>query len=78
MAAGRWKRTRNRWPEHSISLQQRDRKVRFIFRQHMTGLGPITEAFADFPGEFATSFKYAIGHMYSMRKPEQGNENKSP
>ena len=49
--------------------QQPDRKVRFIFRQHMTGLGPITAAFVDFPGEFNTSFKYAIGHMYSMRRP---------
>ncbi|MFC1653031.1 carbohydrate-binding family 6 protein, partial [Planctomycetota bacterium] len=47
---------------------QPERKVRFIFRQHMSGLGPITAAFADFPDEFNTSFKYAIGHMYTMRK----------
>lgn len=50
--------------------QQPDRKFRFIFRQHMSGLGPISDAFADFPGEFNTSFKYAIGHMYTIRKPE--------
>ena len=49
--------------------KQPDRKVRFIFRQHMTGLGPITKAFADYPGAFNTSFKYAIGHMYSMKRP---------
>jgi hypothetical protein len=52
-----------------VREQQPDREVRFIFRQHMSGLGPITEAFAHYPGEFNTSFKYAIGHMYSMRKP---------
>ncbi|MDX2432486.1 MAG: hypothetical protein QNK35_16225 [Bacteroides sp.] len=50
--------------------EQPEREVRFIFRRHMSGLAPITEAFADFPDEFNTSFKYAIGHMYSMRKPE--------
>lgn len=49
---------------------QPDRKIRFIFRQHQTGLGPITEAFAEYPDEFETSFKYAIGHMYSMRRPQ--------
>jgi hypothetical protein len=49
--------------------QQPDRALRFIFRRHMTGLGPITASFADFPGEFNTSFKYAIGHMYTTRKP---------
>jgi hypothetical protein len=49
---------------------QPDRKVRFIFRQHQSGLGPITTAFSDFPDEFDTSFKYAIGHMYSMRRPQ--------
>ncbi len=52
-----------------VMEEQPDRKFRFIFRQHMTGLGPITEAFSDFPGEFNTSFKYAIGHMYTMRRP---------
>jgi hypothetical protein len=49
---------------------QPDHKVRFIFRRHMTGLGPITEAFSEFPDEFDTSFKYAIGHMYGMRQPK--------
>lgn len=49
--------------------EQPDRDLRFIFRQHQTGLGPITEAFADFPKTIETSFKYAIGHMYSMRRP---------
>jgi hypothetical protein len=52
-----------------VMEQQPDRKFRFIFRQHMTGLGPITDAFSGFPGEFNTSFKYAIGHMYTMRRP---------
>ena len=47
-----------------------ERNVRFIFRQHQTGLGPISEAFADYPGAFETSFKYAIGHMYSMTRPQ--------
>ena len=50
--------------------RQPDRKVRFIFRRHMTGLGPIKEAFADFPDEFDTSFKYIIGHMYGPRDPK--------
>jgi len=54
----------------NVLEQQPGRKVRFIFRQHMSGLGPITAAFADYPDEFNTSFKYAIGHMYSMRRPE--------
>ena len=49
--------------------EQPDRELRFIFRQHMTGLGPMTEAFSNFEGEFNTSFKYAIGHMYTVRKP---------
>jgi hypothetical protein len=47
--------------------QQPEREIRFIFRQHMTGLGPITKAFADFPGEFETSFKYAPVHSVNHR-----------
>ncbi len=50
--------------------QQPERNVRFIFRRHMTGLGPITTAFEDFPDKFETSFKYAIGHMYTGRHPQ--------
>lgn len=52
-----------------VREQQPERKISFIFRQHKTGLEHITEAFADFPYEFETSFKYAIGHMYSMTRP---------
>ena len=49
---------------------QPDRKVRFIFRRHMTGLGPIKEAFSEFNDDFDTSFKYIIGHMYGPRDPK--------
>jgi len=35
----------------------------------MSGLGPITAAFADFPDEFNTSYKYVIGHMYTITNP---------
>jgi hypothetical protein len=52
-----------------VKEMQPEREFRFIFRQHMTGLGPITNAFKDFTGEINTSFKYAIGHIYSMRRP---------
>ena len=37
-----------------VKEMQPDRRVRFIFRQHQTGLGPITEAFSEFPDEFDT------------------------
>ncbi len=53
-----------------VKEQQPDRKVRFIFRRHMTGLGPIKEAFSEFPDQFDTSFKYIIGHMYGPRDPK--------
>jgi len=33
-------------------------------------LKPITEAFKDFKGEFNTSFKYVIGHMYVKNRPK--------
>ena len=52
-----------------------EREYRFIFRQHMIGLAPIVETFSDFTGELNTSFKYAIGHMYTIPRPilfEQG------
>jgi len=52
-----------------VVAEQPEREVRFIFRRHMSGLGPITEAFQEYPGAFNTSFKYNIGHMYTMRKP---------
>lgn len=52
-----------------VKALQPERKLSFIFRQHKTGLEDITKAFAGFPYEFETSFKYAVGHMYSMTRP---------
>lgn len=53
-----------------VKEMQPERDFRFIFRQHQSGLGPITEAFNDFKGEFNTSFKYVIGHMYVKNRPK--------
>ena len=53
-----------------VKEQHPDRDIRFIFRRHMTGLGPITEAFSEFTDKFDTSFKYIIGHMYGPRDPK--------
>ncbi|MFC2115420.1 hypothetical protein ACFLTU_03040 [Bacteroidota bacterium] len=53
-----------------VMNEQPDRDFRFIFRQHQSGLGPITQAFKEFDGEFNTSFKYVIGHMYVKNRPK--------
>jgi len=42
-----------------------DRKLRFIFRQHMANLGRICEAFNGFDGPFNTGHKYARARLYS-------------
>ena len=54
--------------------QQPDRKVRFIFRRHVTDLKSITAAFADYPGVVESSVKYAVAHIYSMRRPQMFEE----
>jgi len=42
-----------------------ERPIRFIFRQHMTSLGRIRDAFKDFDGPFNTGHKYARARLYS-------------
>ena len=53
-----------------VMEEQPERDFRFIFRKHQSGLKPITEAFKEFKGEFNTSFKYVIGHMYVKNRPK--------
>ncbi len=54
----------------NVMTVQPERDLRFIFRKHQSGLGPITKAFEEFDGEFNTSFKYVIGHMYVKNRPQ--------
>lgn len=54
----------------NVMEEQPERDFRFIFRKHQSGLGPITKAFEEFDGEFNTSFKYVIGHMYVKNRPQ--------
>ncbi len=49
--------------------QQPGRKFRMIHRYHMSALGPIREAWKNYPGAFDLSYKYSVAHMYSMPNP---------
>jgi hypothetical protein len=52
--------------------QQPDRKVRFIFRRHVTERDDVTKAFKDYKGGMLdTSIKYAVAHIYSSRRPQE-------
>ena len=51
--------------------EQPDRRVRFIFRRHGTELWLVDDAFADYPDKVDASTKYAVGHMYSSRRPQE-------
>ncbi len=48
---------------------QPDREVRFIHRVWQTGLGNILKEWAEYPGPFEVSFKYARARLYSSTKP---------
>jgi hypothetical protein len=45
------------------------RQVRFIHRYHQTALGPVLNAWKDYPGPFDLSFKWAQAHMYASTAP---------
>ncbi len=52
--------------------QQPDRKIRFIFRRHVTDHHYVTDAFKNYTGgPLETSVKYAVAHIYSMRRPQE-------
>jgi len=52
--------------------EQPGRKVRFIFRRHVTEQHDVTDAFKDYTGGILdTSVKYAVAHMYSSRRPQE-------
>ena len=52
--------------------QQPDRKIRFIFRRHVTDHHYVTDAFKNYTGgTLETSVKYAVAHIYSMRRPQE-------
>jgi len=48
---------------------QPQREVRFIHRVWQTGLGNILKEWAEYPGPFEVSFKYARARLYSSTKP---------
>ncbi|MFC1761113.1 Ig-like domain-containing protein [Planctomycetota bacterium] len=51
--------------------EQPDRKVRFIHRKHSTKLAWVMDAFENYKGgQLDTCMKYAVGHMYSSRRPQ--------
>ncbi len=49
--------------------EQPKREIRFIHRVWWSGIPTITKAFADYPGPFELSFKYARAHLYSATRP---------
>ena len=52
--------------------EQPGRKVRFIFRRHVTEHQDVTDAFKDYTGGILdASIKYAVAHMYSSRRPQE-------
>jgi hypothetical protein len=55
-----------------VQEQQPDRKIRFIFRRHVTEHPDVTAAFKDYTGgKLETSTKYAVAHIYSSRRPQE-------
>jgi len=55
-----------------VQEQQPDRKIRFIFRRHVTEHPDVTNAFKDYSGgKLDTSIKYAVAHIYSSRRPQE-------
>jgi len=55
-----------------VQEQQPDRKIRFIFRRHVTERDDVTAAFEDYTGGILdTSVKYAVAHIYSSRRPQE-------
>jgi len=55
-----------------VKEQQPDRKIRFIFRRHVTEHKKVTKAFKNYTGGIVdTSIKYAVAHMYSSRRPQE-------
>ena len=55
-----------------VQEQQPDRKIRFIFRRHVTDHPYVTDAFKNYTGGvLETSVKYAVAHIYSMRRPQE-------
>lgn len=50
------------------------RQVRFIHRHWQTGLKPVLETFAEFPGTLDTSYKYAKARIYSKPDPVFADE----
>jgi hypothetical protein len=45
------------------------REFGLIHRFHWTAQSEILQAFKEYPGPFAFSFKYSVAHMYSITKP---------
>jgi len=55
-----------------VQEQQPNRKIRFIFRRHVTEHPEVTRAFEDYTGGILdTSIKYAVAHIYSSRRPQE-------
>ncbi len=55
-----------------VQEQQPDRKIRFIFRRHVTDHHDVTDAFKNYTGGvLETSVKYEVAHIYSMRRPQE-------
>jgi len=55
-----------------VQEQQPNRKIRFIFRRHVTEHKNVTKAFKDYTGGILdTSIKYAVAHIYSSRRPQE-------
>ena len=55
-----------------VQEQQPNRRIRFIFRRHVTDHHDVTDAFKNYTGGvLETSVKYAVAHIYSMRRPQE-------
>ena len=55
-----------------VQERQPDRKIRFIFRRHVTEHPDVTNAFKGYTGGILdTSIKYAVAHIYSSRRPQE-------
>jgi hypothetical protein len=55
-----------------VKEQQPARKIRFIFRRHVTEHPDVTDAFKNYTGGIVdTSTKYSVAHTYSSRRPQE-------